>query len=93
MTPVELPSTGTVWTWTVQRTQPKPPFRSPSPFEPFAVAYVDLGPVLVESRLAGRDVDGWAIGDRVELAVELLPGEDAADPDARSSFVFRPVGG
>jgi uncharacterized OB-fold protein len=91
MTEVELPSTGTVWTWTVQRMPPKPPYRGPTPFEPFAVGYVDLGPVLVESRLAGRDVDGWSIGDRVELAFELLPGEDPDDPEARSSFVFRPA--
>jgi uncharacterized OB-fold protein len=88
---VALPRTGTLWTWTVQRLAPKPPFRAPEPFEPFALGYVDLGPVRVEARLAGRAVDGWTIGDRVSLAVEPLPGEDPGDSDARWCFVFRPI--
>lgn len=85
-----LPPKGTVWTWTVQRLAPKAPFRSPDPFEPFAIGYVDLGPVRVESRLTGRAVEDWSIGDPVRLAVELLPGEDPAEPAARRAFVFRP---
>lgn len=87
---VELPTTGEVWTWTVQRFPPKAPFRGPEPFEPFAVAYVDLGPLRVEARLTGRYVDNWVIGDRVVLGVELLPGEDPDDPAAPWSFVFLP---
>ena len=91
--PVALPSSGTVWTWTVQRLPPKPPFRGPDPFEPFAVGYVDLGPVKVEARLDGKAPDAWTIGDRVELAVGPLPGEDADDADARWTFAFRPHAG
>lgn len=90
---IALPRAGTLWTWTVQRLAPKPPFRGPEPFEPFALGYVDLGPVRVEARLAGRSVESWTIGDRVALAVEPLPGEVADDPDARWSFVFRPAEG
>ena len=78
---VPLPTTGTVWTWTVQRLPPKPPFRAPEPFTPFAVGYVDLGPVKVETRLVGRPADAWTIGDDVELVVD----HDAA-------FAFQPVG-
>jgi uncharacterized OB-fold protein len=78
-----------VWTWTVQRFPVKAPFRAPEPFEPFALGYVDLGPVRVEARLGGRPVDGWAIGDEVELAVEPLPGESRDAADARWSFVFK----
>lgn len=91
--PVTLPAKGTVWTWTVQRLPPKPPFRAPEPFEPFAIGYVDLGPVLVEARLDGKAPDAWRIGDPVELAVAPLPGEDADDGDARWSFTFRPPSG
>jgi uncharacterized OB-fold protein len=69
MTEVTLPATGRVWSWTVQRTQPKPPYRGPDEFEPFAVGYVDLGPVVVETRLAGRPVESWRIGDEVQLVV------------------------
>jgi len=80
-----LPRTGTVWSWTVQRVRPKPPYRGPEEFEPFAVGYVDLGPVLVESRLAGRPVDGWRIGDQVHLVV--------AEPGADDGPSFRFEGG
>ena len=86
MAEVALPPSGTVWSWTVQRIRPKPPYRGPEEFEPFAVAYVDVGPVLVESRLAGRPVDDWRIGEPVDLVV------DEADANADGPvFVF--VGG
>src|SRR5262245_39863576 len=66
--PVALTDRGALWGWTIQRIQPKPPYRGPEPFEPFAVGYVDLGPVRIETRLAGRAPDGWRIGDTVRLA-------------------------
>ncbi|MBA4021226.1 MAG: hypothetical protein C0482_02580 [Gordonia sp.] len=67
-----LPGRGTVWTWTRQSFAPKPPFEAPaSGFEPFVVGYVDLGSVLVESRIVGE----VAIGDQVELC--LLDVSDA----------------
>ena len=52
-----------MWTWTVQRFPPKAPYLAPSPYEPFALAYVDLGPVKVEGRLRGKPIDGWKIGE------------------------------
>lgn len=70
---VALPAEGTVWSWTVQRLAPKQPFVTEGEYAPFAVAYVDLGPLKVESVLGGRPVEAWAIGDRVHLVV---------DPDA-----------
>ena len=73
-----LPTGGAVWSWTVQRMAPKPPYRGPDPFEPFVVAYVDLGPVLVESPLRGRPVDGWTIGDAVQLDVDVVDGAATA---------------
>lgn len=67
-----LPGRGTVWTWTRQHFAPKPPFEAPAAgFEPFVVGYVDLGRVLVESRIIGE----VAIGDQVEL--HLLDVTDA----------------
>jgi uncharacterized protein len=68
MDEVELPSEGTVWSWTVQRIAVKPPYAGPQPFEPFVVAYVDLGPLKVESPLFGRPIDVWSIGDEVRIA-------------------------
>lgn len=65
---VALPTHGSLWSWTVQRMRPKPPFRGPEEFEPFAVGYVDLGPLRVESRLDGKPVDAWVIGEPLTLA-------------------------
>lgn len=77
---VALPRRGTVWTWTEQAFAPKPPFRVPdSGFEPFVVAYVDLGPVLVESRVLSE----VAIGDEVELRLSSL--------DDCTTFAFEKV--
>jgi len=41
---VEGPLTGSLWTWTVQRFEPKSPPYVPPPegFQPFAVGYVEL---------------------------------------------------
>lgn len=72
---IALPREGTVWSCTVQRIRPKPPYAGPEEFEPFAVGYVDLGPVRVECRLSGKTADGWSIGEPVHLVV----GSAAAD--------------
>jgi uncharacterized protein len=74
--PVVLPAVGTIWTWTVQRFAPKPPFRTPTSFTPFAVAYVDLGTVRVEARLAGQPVTDWKINDAVRLVVGPMSDSD-----------------
>ena len=67
MSQVPLPDTGTLWSWTVQRIRPKPPYAGPDEHEPFAVGYVDLGPLKVEGRLEGRDPGSWEIGTPVQL--------------------------
>ena len=85
MVDTALPATGTVWSATVQRIEPKPPYIGPEVFEPFAVAYVDLGPVRVESRLDGKPCDEWRIGD----AVRLTPG-DPDDQGAVWTYRFTP---
>lgn len=66
VTEIALPTQGTVWSWTVQRFEPKAPFRTDD-FAPFAIGYVDLGSVIVEGWLLERT--SWQIGDRVELAL------------------------
>jgi len=70
MAEVALPTSGSVWSWTVQRIEPKPPYKGPAEFVPFAVGYVDLGSLRVESPLAGRPVDEWSIGDTVHLVAD-----------------------
>lgn len=81
-----LPLTGTLWSWTVQRIEPKPPYRSsPGAFEPFAVGYVDLGPVRVESILRGRAVDSWNFDDAVSLFVSA---DDLDEQGHATTFAF-----
>lgn len=63
---VALPTEGTVWSWTTQHFEPKPPFRTDG-FAPFSIGYVDLGPVIVEGWLLGRTQ--WCIGERVRLVL------------------------
>jgi len=66
---IALPTDGTIWSWTVQRLAPKAPYQPPpGGFRPFAVGYVDLGEVLVESLLA-VDLETVHIGMPVRLAL------------------------
>lgn len=89
---VDLPRRGSIWTYTVQGfPPPSPPYVGPASledFRPFAVAYVDLGPVLVEGPVAG-DPAAVRIGDEVEVAFEVI-GADSDGTDL-VSFVFRRV--
>jgi uncharacterized protein len=76
MVRIALPDRGTIWTWTVQRFAPKPPYEiPPEGFAPFAVGYVDLGEVLVESVIVG-DVDGLEIGQPVHLVRHPISGAE-----------------
>ena len=66
---IELPQTGTLWSYTVQRFEPKtPPYQADAPFEAFALGYIELADVLiVESRLVGVDFDRLQIGMPLKL--------------------------
>ena len=59
---VLLPRRGTLWSWTVQRFRPKPPYDGPEEFTPYGVGYIDLGEVIVESRLTESDPAALRIG-------------------------------
>jgi uncharacterized OB-fold protein len=87
-----LARTGTLWSWTVQRFQPKEPYVGPEPFEPYGVGYVDLGgEVLVESRLTTDDPGELEIGLPVELVVVPFTVRD--DGTEVVTFAFRPAAG
>jgi len=59
----------------VQRFAPKPPFTTGSQeFTPFAVGYVDLGEVFVETLLTGDDAR-LRIGVPVHLVELPMPGD------------------
>lgn len=87
---VELADRGTLWTWTVQAFEPKPPYRVPDGgFTPYGVGYVDLGDVIVESRLLG-DPAGFEIG--MPMRLTLLPLWPGAEGAAVVSYAFEPAG-
>lgn len=87
-----LARTGTLWSWTVQRFQPKEPFIGVEPFEPYGVGYVDLaGEVIVESRLTSADPEQLEIGQPVELVI--VPFETTGERAYVVTFAFRPAAG
>ena len=87
MDEVELPTTGTLWSWTVQRFAPKaPPYEGTTgdAFEPYGVGYVDLGSIIVESRLVG-DLSSLRVGLPVHLVVEHF------DESGTATYAFAPA--
>lgn len=79
--PVTLSTSGTLWTWTVQRYAPKSPPYEPPPegFRPFAVGYVQLPERLrVVAVLDVADLDTIRIGAPVRI--EATGGVPRATP-------------
>lgn len=89
----ELARVGTVWSYTDARYQPPPPFVPASePFEPFALAAVELaedGLVVLGQVAAGFGVEDLRVGMRVELVVETLHELDGVP---QLIWRWRPVG-
>jgi uncharacterized OB-fold protein len=88
--PVPLSRDGRIWTWTVQRFEPKLPYIGDAPFEPFAVGYVELpGEVIVESRFTGFDFSDLDCGLPVTLTT--IPFATAPDGVTLTTFAFGPA--
>jgi hypothetical protein len=91
---VPLSRRGTVWSYTDARYQPPPPYIAASePFEPFALAAVELadeGLVVLGQVASGYGVDDLSVGAPVELVVEPLYADD--DGTARTIWRWKPVG-
>ena len=82
---------GTLWSFTIQRFEPKDPYGGPKPFEPYGVGYIELpGEVIVESRLTVADPDALSIGQPMELVI--LPFGPDEEGQQRVSFAFQPTG-
>ena len=91
---IELPPSGTLWTYTVQRIPPKnPPFvgiNSPDEYQPFAVGYVRLGDeVMIEGRIAGEP-DSLEIGMPMDCVTISFPTADGAE---MATYAFTPANG
>jgi len=91
----ELSRTGRIWSYTDARYQPPPPYiPATDPYEPFALAAVELqddGLVVLGQVAAGYGVDDLTIGAPVELVVETLYTDD--DGVDRTIWRWKPVDG
>jgi uncharacterized OB-fold protein len=92
---VELPSRGTLWSFTVQRFRPKPPYEGPGDdraFAPYAVGYVELpGAIIVESRLETERFERLRIGMPMAFTLQTF----RTDPDGQDvlTYAFKPADG
>ena len=93
---VALATRGTLWSWTIQGFEPKPPYAGDGPFAPYGVGYVELAAladgaaaVLVESRLTVAEPGELHIGDQVELVI--VPFRHDADSHELVTFAFGPA--
>jgi uncharacterized OB-fold protein len=82
---------GTLWTWTVQRFPPPPPFVGDrESFEPYGVGYIELPEgIRVESRLTTDDAEALEIGMEMELVIQKFV--DGDDGNELMTFAFQPI--
>ena len=77
---VPLSRRGRVWSFSVNHYAAPPPALSPEPFEPYAVAAVELAEehIVVLGRVAeGASLDGLRMGAEMEITVEpIIAGAD-----------------
>lgn len=93
---VALASRGILWSWTVQGFEPKTPYLSDGPFEPYGVGYVELtadrpgaSDVLVETRLTEADPGQLRIGAEMELVI--VPFRHDSHGNELVTFAFQPA--
>lgn len=83
-----LPPAGTLWSFTIQGFAPKTPYlAADGPAAPFGVGYVDLGEVIVESRLVATSADELRIGMAMELVV--VPFHTSASGADQLTYAFK----
>ena len=88
---VELSRRGRVWSYTDAQYQPPPPYLpAVDPYDPFALAAVELpeGLVVLGQVAAGYGVADLAVGREVELVVETLYADASG---VRTIWRWKPV--
>lgn len=79
---VELSRTGTLWSYTNACYPPPAPYVSPDPFEPFAIAAVQLDAeqmVVLGQIVKGVEVGELRVGMPMELVLETLHPDEQGD--------------
>ncbi|TDD81395.1 benzoylsuccinyl-CoA thiolase [Actinomadura rubrisoli] len=77
-----LSGRGRIWSYADSRYKPPPPYISPDPFRPYAVAAVELEAermVVLGQVAPGHTVDDLAVGMEVELTEGVLYEDDEAE--------------
>lgn len=78
--PVELSRTGTVWSYTENRYAPPPPYVASDPFEPYALAAVELeaeGLVVLGKVATGVLAADLKVGMPMQLELDVSHRDDA----------------
>ena len=93
---VELSRRGRIWSFTDNRYQPPPPFVSPDPFVPYAIAAVELAAerlVVLGQLEPGVDTATLHAGQEVELVTGTLYEDDEHEYLVWKWRVLGPGGG
>lgn len=76
---VPLSSRGTVWSYTENQYAPPPPYPASDPYEPYAIAAVELaaeGIIVLGKVVTGTGAADLKVGQAMELALEPLYTDD-----------------
>ena len=79
---VKLSRVGRIWSYTNACYQPPEPYVAPTPFEPFAIAAVELERermIVLGQVVKGVGVEQLAVGQPMELVLETLYVQDGVD--------------
>jgi uncharacterized OB-fold protein len=90
---VPLSTTGTLWSFAENHYAPPPPYPASDPFEPYALAAVELateGMVILGKAAPGVRAADLAVGMDMELGLDVLYTDD--DGVDRLVWVWAPVG-
>jgi len=92
---IELPRSGTLWAWTVQRFMPKTPYHSSETaetFKPYGIGYVELpGALRIEARLTENDPQKLEVG--LPMTLTFYVHRVDADGTEVINYAFEPVRG
>ena len=89
---IELSPRGSLWSFTVQRFRPKdPPYAGADDartFRPFAIGYVELPEVIVESRIEIEDFAALKVGQPMALTLQPFQKADGTEV---LTYAFKPA--
>ena len=89
---VSLSRRGRLWSYTDNRYSPPPPYVAADPFEPYAVAAVELERekmVVLGQVVSGVGIDALEVGMEMEVVLDTLFEDDASE---YLIWKWRPVG-